>query len=87
MRHTEVVLGGGVSRANIINTVSPEKGGRLPWQLEDKKYGCFLKESLKRSSVFNSVSIELKGTEGNCYLFCERASEIQLKKRYKLSKW
>lgn len=68
------------SRANIIDIVSPEKGGRMPWQLEDKKYGCSLAESLKRSSVFNSVRDELKGTKESDYLLCKRASEIQHKK-------
>lgn len=74
VRHAEVVLGGGVSGANIINIVSPEKGGRVPWQLDDKKYGCLLKESPKRS-------IELKGTEATTTCSPTRASEIELKNR------
>lgn len=42
MSCTVETLAGGVGRAHIINIASPEGGGRLPWQLEDEKYGLLL---------------------------------------------
>lgn len=70
--------GGGAGWARIINITSPEDGGTLPWKLEDKKYVCFLKESLKRSSVFDSVSIELEAAK---HSFCREASLISFKEK------
>lgn len=67
MRHAEVVLGGGVSGANIINIVSPEKGGRLPWQLDDKKEVWLLVEGIPQ-----------RGASSNDYLFPDK---IELKNR------
>lgn len=68
------------------NMLSPEEGGSLPWQLQDKMYCCFLKKSPMRSSIFYSVfcsgSMDLKGNEGRyCTTCCDKGPQRLSKKK------